>query len=538
MFTPASRFLLSTALAAMLGLPALAAQPAEGEKLAANQEYNFWLLDAIKTLDPQKNTDAEGSDVLRQIFEGLMTEDAHGAMKPGVATSYDESDDKLTYVFHLRPEAKWSNGDPVTAHDFVYAWRRLADPATASEYAWFMELMNVENATDVVKGDKTPDQLGVTAVDDNTLQVKLSKPTPYFIKTLSHAATFPTSQKVVEAHGDQWTLPQNIVTNGAFKLDSNDLGSQVVMSKSETYWDAAHTVLTRIRAITVNDNNVALTRYQAGELDRVQIPAGQYPRLSQEAPDQAISVPYGCSYAYLFNLSDKGPEALKDLRVRQALSYAVDRDIIVDRILQGGQKPAYYWTHWATEGFEAPDIPYGHWTQPERLDKAKALLAEAGYGPDNPLRLTIQYNTDENHKKLAVAVQQFWKAIGVNVTLANYEWKVHTDRLQNQDFEVARYAWCADYNEPSTFLDYFRTDGYNNGKWSNAEYDALLAQSTTAEKPADLYKQAEQVLSGDMAFVPVYHYAKVDMIKPDMRGIPTDNLLNNWYAKDFYRVAP
>lgn len=538
MVREASRFLLSTALVVTLALPGFAAQPAEGEKLADNQEYNFWLLDAIKTLDPQKNTDAEGSDVLRQLFEGLMTEDGQGAMKPGVATGYDVSEDGLGYVFHLRPEAKWSNGDPVTAHDFVYAWRRLADPATASEYAWFIELMNVENATDVVKGDKTPDQLGVTATDDHTLQVRLSKATPYFIKTLSHASTFPVSQKAVEAHGDQWTQPGNIVTNGAFTLDSNDLGSQIVMTKSEPYWDSAATILTRVRAITVNDNNVALTRYQAGELDRVQIPAGQYPRLKEESPDQAISVPYGCSYAYLFNLSDKGPEALKDLRVRQALSYAVDRDIIVDRILQGGQKPSYFWTHWATEGFEAPDIPYAHWTQAERVEKARALLAEAGYGEGNPLKLTIQYNTDENHKKLAVAVQQFWKAIGVQVTLSNYEWKVHTDRLQNQDFQVARYAWCADYNEPSTFLDFFRSEGYNNGKWSNAEYDALLAQSVTADDTAGLYRQAEQILSAEMAMVPVYHYAKVDMIKPDLRGIPTGNLLNNWYARDIYRVVP
>ena len=222
--------------------------------------------------------------------------------------------------------------------------------------------------------------------------------------------------------------------------------------------------------------------------------------------------------------------------MRQALSYAVDRDVIVDKILQGGQKPAYWWTHWAVEGFEAPDIEMSKWTQAERVEKAKALLKEAGYGPDKPLKLTIQYNTDDNHKKLAVAVQQFWKAVGVDAQLANYEWKVHTDRLQNQDFETARYAWCGDYNEASTFLDYFRAEGYNNGKWSNAEYDKLLADSKTSDKPAELYKKAEEILIGDMALVPVYHYAKVDMIKPDMRGVPMENLMNDWYAKDFYRV--
>lgn len=177
------------------------------------------------------------------------------------------------------------------------------------------------------------------------------------------------------------------------------------------------------------------------------------------------------------------------------------------------------------------------WTQAERIEKAKALLAEAGYGPDKPLSLTIQYNTSEDHKKLAVAVQQFWRAIGVDVKLANYEWKVHTDRLQNQDFDIARYAWCGDYNEASTFLDYFRTDGYNNGKWSNEEFDKLLAESKTSETPADLYVEAEQLLIGDMALVPVYHYANAQMVAEDLRGVPYENVMSNWYAKDMYRVA-
>ncbi len=532
-----TRLFLTTALVVGLAVPAFAAKPAEGEKLAEKQELNFWILDALKSLDPHKNTDREGSDALRQLFEGLMNEDLHGAMIPGVAESYEISDDKKTYVFHLR-DAKWSNGDPVTAGDFVYGWRRIADPATASEYAWFMELMNVENAPAIVKGEKKPEELGIRAIDDKTLEVRLTTPTPYLLKTLAHPSTFPAPQKVIEAEGDSWTQPGKLVSNGAYKLDSHDLGVQAVMSRNENYWDNANTVLNTVRFVTVNDQNTGLTRYLAGEIDWMdRTPAGQFPRLQKEYPDQAVSVPDACSYAYLFNLSDKGPEALKDLRVRQALSYAVDRDIIVDKVLQGGQKPAYWWTHWATEGFEAPDIEMANWTQAERIEKAKALLAEAGYGPDNPLKLSIQYNTSDDHKKLAVAVQQFWKQIGVQVELANYEWKVHTDRLQNQDFEVARYAWCADYNEPSTFVDYFRTDGYNNGKFSNADYDKLLNDAKTAEDPAPIYKAAEELLIGQMAIVPVYHYAKPMMVKSDLRGWPKDNVMNDWYAKDMYRVA-
>ncbi|MTH79655.1 peptide ABC transporter substrate-binding protein [Paracoccus aestuariivivens] len=531
-----NRLFLTTALSMGLALPALAVQPAAGEKLAADQSYTFWLLDAIKTADPHKNSDVEGSDVIRQLFEGLLNEDAKGAPVPGVATKFDLSDDKLTYTFHLRPEAKWSNGDPVTANDFVYSWRRLADPATASEYAWFMELMNVENAPAVVKGEKKPEELGIKAVDDHTLEVKLTAPTPYFPKMVTHSSTFPVPQKVVEAEGDNWTQAGKLVGNGAFTLTSHDLGVQISMDKNPNYWDAANVVMEHIKGLTVNDNNVALTRYKAGELDRVQIPAGQYPSLEKEFPDQAISIPYSCSYGYLFNLSDKGPEALKDVRVRKALSYAMQRDVVVDKILQGGQKPSYNWTHWAIEGFQMPEIDYAAWSQAERLEKAKALLAEAGYGPDKPLKLVLQYNTDENHKKIAVAAQQFYKQLGVQIELNNVEWKVHTDRLQSQDFEMARYAWCADYNEASTFLDYFRSTGMNYGKFKNAEFDKLLDESKTAADPNVQYTAAEKIIAEEMPLVPIYQYAKVDMISDVIKGLPTENVMNDWLAKDIYRI--
>ncbi|WEF25688.1 peptide ABC transporter substrate-binding protein [Paracoccus sp. S3-43] len=531
-----SRLFTTIALLAALTLPAQAVQPAAGETLADGQTYTYWLLDAIRTLDPAKNADVEGSDVLRQLFEGLMNEGPTGAMVPGMAESHAESEDGLTYTFTLR-DAKWSNGDPVTAQDFVYAWQRVANPETASESAWFLELMNVRNARQIIAGDLPPDQLGVRAVDDKTLEVKLTTRTPYFLKTLSHATTFPVPPKVVEQHGDAWTRPGNLVGNGAFTLQSHDPGVDITIVKNPEYWDAANVVMETVRGVTVNDNNIALTRYLAGELDRVQIPAGQYPRLSRQYPDQAVSIPYACSYAYVLNLSDKGPAALKDVRVRQALSLGLNRDIMVDQVLQGGQKPAYSWTHWAIEGFQPPDAGISAMTQEQRMEKARALLTEAGYGPDNPLALTLQYNTDENHKKLAIAAQQFWKPLGVTITLNNVEWKAHTDRMQNQDFDMARYAWCADYNEATTFLDWFRTEGYNAGKWSNADYDKLMDESKTAPDPAPLYKRAEEILADEVPAVFVYHYAKADMLNPAIKGIPTSNVTNAWYAKDFYRIA-
>ena len=539
MHMPINKLLLTTALSLGLALPTLAANVAPGDTLADNQDYTYWLLDAIKSMDPQINTDVEGSGVLRSLFEGLYDEDQTGALVPGVALSHDLSEDKTVYTFHLRDNAKWSNGDPVTAQDFVYAWKRLADPATASEYAWYIELMQVKNAAAVIAGEVPVDDLGVKAVDDHTFEVTIDAPLPFFPKMLTHASTFPVNQKVIEANGDKWTEAGTLVGNGAYILKEHVLGEKVVMEPNPNYWDNEHTIIQNVTALTINDQNAALTRYLAGELDRVEIPAGQYPRLKAEYPDQAVSVPQSCSYIYMFNLDEaKGPEALKDVRVRKALSYAIDRDIIVDKILQGGQWPSYNWTHHSTEGFQLPDIDYSHWTQAERDAKALELMKEAGYGPDKPLDLTLNYNTSESHKKIAIAVQQFWKKIGVNLTLNNMEWKVHTDKMQNQDFDIARYAWCGDYNEASTYLDLFTSySGHNNGKFFSPDYDKLMKDSKTAEDPNPMYTAAEQILADQMPMAPIYQYTKVEMIKPDMRGMSLNNLMQNWYVKDMYRVA-
>ena len=531
--------LATSAIALSLSFQAQAASVPDGVTLAAEQSYTFWLLDAIKSMDPQINTDVEGSDVLRNLFEGLYNEDSDGALVPGVAIDHTVSDDGLTYTFNLRDTAKWSNGEAVTANDFVYAWRRLADPATASEYAWYMELMQVENASAVVAGDMPTDALGVTAINDHTLEVKITTPLPYFPQMMVHASTFPVPQAVIEANGDNWTQPGTLVGNGAYTLTEHTLGERVVMEANDTYWDASNTVMKTLTALTINDQNQALTRYLAGELDRVDIPAGQYPRLAEEYPDQATSTPYNCSYIYMLNVGEKGPEALKDVRVRQAMAFAIDRDIIVDRILQGGQKGAYNWTHWAVADFERP---HSEWAddmdQAQRIEKAKELMAEAGYSTDNPLELRLQYNTSDDHKKIAIAASQMLKAIGVNIVLDNYEWKIHTDRMQSQDFDMARYAWCGDYNEASTYLDLMTSySGHNNGQWFNDQYDQIMADSKTAADPQPLYQQAETLLTDEMPIIPIYHYANVDMIAADIKGLPQNNVNNTWYGKDLYRVA-
>ena len=515
----------------------MATHPETGEKLAEDQTFSYRVGDQPPTVDPQLIEETIGSHMARQLFEGLMNQDAEGELVPGVATGFEGNEDNTEFTFTLREDAVWSNGDPVTAEDFVYAIRRAADPATASPYSWFVELTAIENAAAVINGEMDPSELGVEAVDERTVKFTLSSPTPYFPDMTTHTTLFPTHRATIEAHGDDWTDPANLVGNGAYVLTEAVPGERYAMAKSGTYWDADNVILEELSFLIVNDNNQALTRYLGDEIDHVEpLPAGQYPSLKEQHPDEATVVPRLCSYYYALNQSENGPEALKDPRVRTALALAIDRDVIVDQILKGGQGAAYFFAHPATAGYLTPDIEYARMTQAERDEMAASLLEEAGVGD---LTLEITYNTDEAHKQIATVISQMWRQkLGVETTLSNYEWQTYLDRTDNQQFEIARAAWCGDYNEASTFLDLLTSNnGNNDGRFENEEYDGLLAEARTAADPNPLYQQAEQLLSEEMGIIPIYHYTLNFMLDPTIKGWPYENVENNWYAKDLYRVA-
>lgn len=513
--------------------------PVTGETLAEHQVFTYRVLDEHSSVDPQIVEDVSGSDIVRDLFEGLMNQDAQGSLVPGTATSYTVSDDKLTYTFSLREDAKWSNGDPVVAGDFVYAWRRAVSPELASPYSWFMELMSIENAAGIIAGDVPVDELGVSAPDDRMLVVRLSQPLPYFPQMVTHATTFPVNPAVVEAHGADWTKPENIVSNGAYVLTEHIPNERSVRERNPMYWDAENVILEKTVALVINDENTALTRWLAGELDRTEVPAGQFPRLQKEYPGEAISFPRLCNYYYTFNLSASGPEAFRDVRVRKALALAVDRKIITENILAGGQIEAFTFTPAATAEFEVPDVEIASISQAERDARAKTLLAEAGYGPDNPLKFDMVYNTSESHKKIAVAMSQMWKQkLGVETSLANMEWKTFLEVRANQDFELARGAWCGDYNEASTFLDLLTSpSGYNDGKYSNAMVDELMTLARIADDTQAIYTRVEQEIADDVPIIPIYHYAGVYMMDSDVGGWPINNIEQNWYSKDLYKIA-
>ena len=533
-----TRLALLAGAAAFVAMPALAADVAPDDVLAEDQTFSYSLLDQFPTLDPQLNEETAGSHVIRQLFEGLIRQDADGNLIPAGATEWS-SEDNTVWTFKLREDARWSDGSPVTAADYVYAWRRAADPATASPYSWYVELASIEGAAEIVAGEAAPDTLGVRAVDDHTLEVTLTQPLPFFPAMTTYATFMPTKQSVIEEHGADWTRPENIVSNGAYTLEEIAVNEFFRLEKNPEYHSADDVIITEVTGYIVNDRAQSVTRWEAGEFDMMDdLPAGTFPDLLAQYPDETFTTPRLCSYYYAINFTESGDPALQDVRVRQALSYALDRQVIVDQVLKGGQPPAFNFTHVATAGFEMPEIDYAQLSQAERLEQAKALMEEAGFGPDNPIQLDLIYNTSDSHRAIATVASQMWKPLGVDITLSNYEWQSYLEIRGQQNFDLARSAWCGDYNEASTFLDLLTTThGANDGKYSNAEVDRLMTESRQMADPNVAYTQVEQILADEMAIIPVYHYTQNFLLSDEIRGWPMNNVENNWYIQDIYRVA-
>ena len=534
------RTLIATMLASTMLSAAFAANVPEGTQLAESQVFTYRLGDETTSFDPQLVEDFDGARIVADMFETLYVTDSKGAIVPAGALSHEVSEDKMIYTFKLRPEAMWSDGTPVTAADYVYGWQRAVDPELASPYSWYMEIMSVKNAAEIIAGDVAKEELGVKAIDDHTLEVTLSTPIPYFAKMVTMATTAPAPKATIEANGADWTKPENIVVNGAYKLSEHVLKERSTRVRNDKYWDNEHTVLDEVSVLIVNDENQAFTRYKAGELNMTDIPAGQFIGLKKEMPDEVFSAPNLGSYYYVLNQSENGPEAFKDARVRKALSYAVDRDVIVNNVKQAGEIPAYTFTPTATEGYVPPELDWANWTQAERDAKAKELLAEAGYGEGGkPLSFKLMYNTDDAHKAVAVVISQMWKQkLGVDVELENQEWKVFLESRGGQSFEMARGGWFGDYNEASTFLDLVTTDsGYNDGKYSNAEIDALMAEAKTLENGAANYTKVEEILSEESGVIPLYFYSKGYALNPTVKGWPYENIMQDWLSKDLYIIA-
>ncbi|WP_261817017.1 ABC transporter substrate-binding protein [Vibrio gallicus] len=532
--------LLGAGLAvAATSFSSIAAHVPDGTKLAKVQELVRGNGTEVASIDPHKTEGVPESHVIRDILEGLVNQDADGNTVPGVATSWETTDNK-TFTFHLRKEATWSNGDPVTAQDFVYSWQRAVDPATASPYSWYIEMTTMTNSADIVAGKKDKSTLGVKAIDDHTLEIHLDTPLPYFVMMTGHTTMKPVHKATVEKFGDQWTRPANFVGNGAFVPSNWVVNERLELKRNEKYWDNEHTVLNKVTYLPIENQVSEMNRFLSGEIQITnELPVEHFRRLQKEHPE-AVNVKGNlCSYYYGFN-NQKAP--FNDVRVRKALSYTIDRDVIAKAILGQGQKPAYFLTPEITAGFH-PDLPaYGKMTQKERIAAAKELLEEAGFNKSNPLEFTLLYNTSENHKKIATAIQSMWrKDLGVKIQLENQEWKTYLDTRREGNFDVTRAGWCGDYNEASSFLSLMQSNNSSNDpKYHSDTYDALMdkaMEATSDEAREDIYNKAEQQLAQDMPIAPIYQYVTSRLVSPTVGGYPAHNAEDKMFSKDMYIIA-
>ncbi|WP_369788490.1 ABC transporter substrate-binding protein [Rouxiella sp. WC2420] len=529
------------ALVSGLGLSPLAAQAAvvpQGVVLAQKQEVVRNNASEPATLDVQKAESDVESNILSDLFVGLVSIDDNGNAHPELATSWETKDNK-TWTFHLRPGIRWSDGTPITAQDVVFTWRRLIDPKTASPYESYLGTVNVVNADKIIAGKLPPDQLGIKALDPQTVQIELTRPMSYFLQMVAHYSLFPVSQANVEKYGEKWTQPGNMVSSGPFKLKTWTVNERVVAVRNTQYWDNDHTVLSQMTYLPVGSGAADINRYKAGEIDITgSVPEIQFASLKKELGSQVHANPYLGVYYYAFN-NQKPP--FNDVRVREALALGLDRDIIANKVLGQGQTPAYTITPQNTGGYTFKPAAYASWTQEQRNVEARKLLTEAGFGPDHPLKFNLLYNTNESHQRIAIAASSMWKKnLGVTAVLQNQEWKTMLDTMHQGNYEVVRYAWIADYNEPSTFLNTFRSgNSENTPHFKNAEYDKVMDDALAATSKDQVqkdYQEAEDILSKQAPVVPLYHYVSARLVKPFIGGFDEHDPQGRVFAKDLYVI--
>lgn len=525
--------------ALIAGNAAMAADVPAGVQLAEKQTLVRNNGAEVQSLDPHKIEGVPESNVNRDLFEGLLVTDVDGHPAPGVAEKWDNKDFKV-WTFHLRKDAKWSDGTPVTAEDFVYSWQRLADPNTASPYASYLQYGHIANIDDIITGKKQVTDLGVKAIDANTFEVTLSEPVPYFYKLLVHPSVSPVPKSAVEKFGEKWTQPANIVTNGAYKLKDWVVNERMVLERNPQYWDNAKTVINQVTYLPISSEVTDVNRYRSGEIDMTynNMPIELFQKLKKEIPNEVHVDPYLCTYYYEIN-NQKAP--FTDVRVRTALKLALDRDIIVNKVKNQGDLPAYSYTPPYTDGMKLVEPEWFKWSQEKRNEEAKKLLAEAGYTADKPLTFSLLYNTSDLHKKLAIAVASIWKKnLGVNVKLENQEWKTFLDTRHQGTFDVARAGWCADYNEPTSFLNTMLSDSSNNtAHYKSPAFDKLIGETLKVAddaQRADLYAKSEQQLDKDSAIVPVYYYVNARLVKPWVGGYTGKDPLDNISVKNLYII--
>mgnify|MGYP001552604605 CR=1 FL=1 len=473
------------------------------------------------TLDPHQAVGVPSAHILRDLFEGLTTVSPDGKVIPGAALRWNISRNARTYTFYLRRDLVWSNGAPLDAYDFVYSLRRAADPETAASGA--NALLPILNAREVLTGDLPVEDLGISVLDEFTLQITLTGPTPYFLSLLTNPVAYPVNRANIEEFGDQFSRPGNLVSNGAYTLANWTPRIRIELEKNPNYREADRTLVEQVIFLPTEDLSTEVKQFRLGELDWTnEVPNNQFRWLQQNYPDELQVSPRMGSYFFGFNLTQE--PFIDNPSLRMALILSIDRQIITDKVTQFGEKPSFSLVPHGIDGYVPFSAEYADWTQDERNHEARRLFEQAGYSAERPLHLEIRYNTSDNHKKISLALASMWKQVlGVNSTLVNEEYRVFVqNREQKFITEVFRAGWISDYNDPYSFLEMFRTDHRRNDYgYSNSSFDALLDEVGTERVRARrerLMFEAERVLMSDNVIIPIYSYVTKRLVNPHLQG--------------------
>ncbi len=490
------------------------------------------------SLDPHRARLWESMVVLRDLFECLTRLDRNAKAVPAAAESWSVSDDGRVYTFKLRPNLRWSNGEPLVAEDFAAGMRRLVDPATASQYAQVVDV--IQNASEIAAGQKPVDSLGVAAPDDATVTVTLTNPAPYLPGLMAHPSSAPLHRPSLAKHGDRFSRPGAQVSNGAFVLDEWLQGSYILARRNTNYWNDAANRLDAVKYLHIADENAELRAYRAGEVHcTAVVPRGQFGWIQENLSSELHVAPQLSTYYFGFNLDRP---LFKDPRVRRALSMVIDRERLTNSVLRVGEVPAYSWVPPGVNDYTTQTFDYAGTPMPKRIEEARGLLRAAGFSKDRPLDFELRYNTGEVHAKVAVAVAAMWKeALGIEPRLAAVEFKSLMQDIDRREVDVFRTSWIGDYNDPYTFLQYLKSSfGINLPRYSSARYDSLLEEASAQTDPArrrQMLEEAERIALADHPLIPLYYYVNKHLVKPSVVGW-YDNVMNVVYSQDLAVTGP
>lgn len=482
----------------------------------------------VPSLDPTKSEDVNSSRIMYDLFAGLLDFNQKNEIIPGMAESWDISADGKIYTFHLRDGLKFSDGSSITAKDFVYSWQRLVNPKVGSSYSFL--LSDVVNGQSIIDGKKSLDSLGVKAQDDKTFVVTLNNPDSSFLDKVLLPNLYVIPEKTINKHGDNWTDPDNIVTSGAYVIKEHVINGYIMADKNSNYYDEKNVSIPHIKYLPYVDLNSSVAAYKTGDLDITfqMLPVDQYRQLKEEYKDQVHTIQQEAMNFYEFNMHD--PVLSKNIKLRQALSMAVDRDTLVNDVLQDGKSPLYSVVTPTIGDGKYADLayPWAKLSKEERISQARKLYTEAGYSSDKPYKVTVMYNTNEMYKKITIALSAMWKEnLGVEVEIQNQDWKTFLQTRHKGGYQIARGGWFADYNNITTYtLLYQCNNPQNDTHWCDPEYDRLIKSgdiSQDAIEQQKYYFNALQRVQDAYVAIPMFQFSYSRMVKPYVTGYDLDH---------------